>query len=134
MSAICRHFGTCGGCAYQDLPDAEYRALKRALVVDALSRHGFRQAEIEDVVEVTPATRRRAVFKAAKKASEVKIGFHAAKSHAIVDMHECLVLTPALTGLVAQLREAMQPILRDGEDAELRVTDTDVGFDIALRW
>ena len=33
------------------------------------------------------------------------LGFHAAKSHTIVDMHECLVLTPALFAAVPRLRE-----------------------------
>jgi 23S rRNA (uracil1939-C5)-methyltransferase len=131
---LCRHFGTCGGCAYQDMPDAAYRALKRNLVVDALARHGFAEAIVEAPLEVAPATRRRAVFKVAKKNGAASIGFHAARSHAIVDMNECLVMTPALTALVPRLREAMSALLREDEDAELHVTDTDEGFDVALKW
>ena len=43
-----------------------------------------------------------------KRTARSPIGFHAAKSHTIVDMHECLVLTPALFGAVAaHLREMM---------------------------
>ena len=131
---LCRHFGICGGCAYQDMPDADYRVLKRNLVIEALVRHGFVDAIVEDALEVAPATRRRAVFKLAKKSGATLIGFHAARSHAIVDMHECLVMTPALTSLVPRLREAMSPLLREDEDAELHVTDTDDGFDVAVKW
>lgn len=116
------------------MPDAQYRALKRNLVVDALARHGFADAIVEEPLEVAPATRRRAVFKVAKKNGATRIGFHAARSHDIVDMHECLVMTPALTALVPRLREAMSPLLREDEDAELHVTDTDDGFDVALKW
>jgi 23S rRNA (uracil1939-C5)-methyltransferase len=116
------------------MPDPEYRALKRNLVVEALARHGLEGADIEDAFEVAPATRRRAVFKVAKKAGATLIGFHAARSHTIVDMHECLVITPALAALVPRLREAMTALLREGEDAELHVTDTDAGFDVALKW
>ncbi|MGD0864626.1 MAG: RNA methyltransferase [Rhizomicrobium sp.] len=135
MSAvICRHFGICGGCAYQDLPDAEYRALKRGLVVEALARQGFADTEVEAPLEVAPATRRRAVFKVAKKNGATLIGFHAAKSHAIVDMQECFVLTPKLAALVPRLRDAMSSLLRENEDVELHVTDTDEGFDVALKW
>ena len=131
---ICRHFGVCGGCAFQDMPDDAYRALKRSSVVDALARQGIADADVRDVVAVPPFTRRRASFKIAKRVGAVQIGFHAAGSHAIVDMHECLVLTPALFGSVAPLREIMAVILADGEHAELHATDTDSGLDLAIRW
>jgi len=134
VSAICRHFGVCGGCTYQDMPDADYRALKRNLVVEALARHGFADAVVDEPLEVAPATRRRAVFKVAKKNGATLIGFHAAKSHAIVDMLECRVMTPALTALVPRLRETMSSLLRENEDADLHVTDADDGFDVALKW
>ena len=73
MSALCIHFGTCGGCAYQDIPDAEYRALKRNMVVAALAKQGL-EATVTDIVEVAPGTRRRCVFKIAKRAGEVQVG------------------------------------------------------------
>jgi 23S rRNA (uracil1939-C5)-methyltransferase len=131
---LCRHFGICGGCATQDLAPAANRALKRDLVVSALARQGFANASVEDVVEVPPHTRRRATFKAMKRGGETQIGFHAARSHEIVDMHECLVLTPRLFVLVAGLRTMMGALLRDTEQADIEVTDTDAGFDVALHW
>jgi 23S rRNA (uracil1939-C5)-methyltransferase len=131
---VCAHFGACGGCAHQDMAPAAYRALKRDMVVNALAGAGFADAAVEEVVEVPPATRRRAVFKVEKLNGAVAIGFHAARSHAIVDMRECRVLTPRLFALVAGLRELMTALLRDGEAAELHVTDTDVGFDVAIDW
>ncbi|MGN6147307.1 MAG: hypothetical protein ACTHPD_02090, partial [Rhizomicrobium sp.] len=131
---ICRHFGTCGGCSFQDMPDDAYRALKRSFVVDALAQQGLESVEVDSVIEVKPATRRRAVFKIAKRGGDVRAGFHAAQSHAIVDMHECLVLTPRLFALAGQLRALFDALLNDGEDVEAHATDTDTGPDIALRW
>ena len=133
MSVLCRHFGTCGGCAHQDKPDADYRALKLALVREALAHHGV-AATVEEVVEVPPATRRRATFKAKREADGARLGFHAAKTRDIVDMQECLVLTPALAGLVPRLREMLTAMLKPGEAAELRLTQTDTGADLGLRW
>ena len=130
---LCRHFGTCGGCAHQDMAAGEYRAFKRALVKDALSRHGV-DAPVEDVVEVPPATRRRATFKALKGEGGVALGFHAARSHDIVDMHECLVLTPRLAALVPRLREMLDELLALREAAELHIADTDGGIDLSIRW
>lgn len=134
MNALCRHFGTCGGCSYQEMSDTEYRALKREIVVRALDKHGLRDATIADIVEVSPGTRRRCAFKIAKRMGAVQIGFHARGSHDIVDMRECRVLTPGLLGLVKPLRATMNEILNDGENAEAHVTEADNGFDIALRW
>jgi 23S rRNA (uracil1939-C5)-methyltransferase len=130
---LCRHFGTCGGCAYQDMAPSEYRAFKRAQVKDALSRHGV-DAPVEEVVEVPPATRRRATFKVLKGEGGVALGFHAARSHDIVDMHECLVLTPRLFQLVRRLREMLDELLALREAAELHIADTDGGIDLSIRW
>jgi 23S rRNA (uracil1939-C5)-methyltransferase len=99
-----------------------------------LSRQGLTDAAVEDIVAVAPFTRRRAVFKLAKRAGAVLIGFHARRSHAIVDMLECRVLTPRLTALAAGLREMMAALLNDGETAEIHVTQADNGFDAAIRW
>lgn len=123
MSAPCRHFGTCGGCATQDVPDTEYRALKRGLVARALARHGV-EAEIGEVALVAPATRRRCVF----KIKDGRVGFHARATHDIVDMRECRVLTPSLFALAGALREAGLGT------AEAHVTEADNGFDVLLRW
>ena len=129
----CRHFGVCGGCTHQDMADADYRALKRGFVTDALSRHGV-DASVDDVFEVPPATRRRATMKAEKTREGVLLGFCTARSHDIVDVHECLVLTPKLAALVPRLREMLAAILRAGETAELHLTETDTGVDLSLRW
>ncbi len=131
---ICRHFGTCGGCSFQDMPDDAYRALKRSFIVDALAQQGLADIAVDDAVEVPPHTRRRAVFKIAKRGGAVLCGFHAAASHAIVDMRECLVIAPRLFALVAQLRELFGAILSDGETAEVHATETDAGIDMAMRW
>lgn len=134
MNALCRHFGTCGGCAHQDMPDETYRALKCDAVARALTRHGLDDADIGDVVEVAPGTRRRCVFKIAKRKGEVLVGFYARASHSIVNMRECRVLTPALFGLAGDLRAIMVEILSDGEAAEVHATESETGFDLAFRW
>lgn len=131
---VCRHFGVCGGCAYQDMADETYHALKRDIVVRALASHGLADVTVDEIVAVGPHTRRRAAFKVAKRDGVALLGFHAASSHAIVDMQECRLLTPALWALVPQLRAMMTALLDDGERAELFVTDTADGADVAVKW
>ena len=130
----CTHFGICGGCSFQNLSAEDYRAQKRDAVVTALTRAGLSAMTVEAPLEVADFSRRRAVFKIKKTESGIEIGFHAARSHSIVDMRECLVLAPALFQFTAVLRQALSPILNPGEMAEAHVTFADNGLDVALRW
>lgn len=130
---ICPHFGVCGGCTLQNLSPEAYRARKRDAVVVALARAGLGDVVVEEPFLVPERTRRRAVFKFGKHKGNVIAGFHAARSHEIVDMRECLVLTPALLALTGDLRSGLADILSDGEKGEVHVTDTGAGLDLAFR-
>jgi 23S rRNA (uracil1939-C5)-methyltransferase len=130
----CIHFGICGGCSFQNMTPEDYRAMKRDVVVMALTRAGLGDVHVNPPLEVPDFSRRRAVFKLRKMEGGLEVGFHAAKSHAIVDMHECLVLTPALFNLTQTLRSALAPILNNGETAEVHATEADNGIDLGLRW
>ncbi len=130
---ICRHFASCGGCSYQDMPDEAYRALKRQSVAQALKRFDI-QTDLAEVVAVPPATRRRATMKAMLNDGIVLLGFHAARSHDIVDVEECRVLTPALTAILPGLRAMLAELLAPAGDAELRLTESRSGIELALRW
>jgi 23S rRNA (uracil1939-C5)-methyltransferase len=112
---------------------AEYAAAKRALVQNALIKAGV-SAEVLAPVIVPPRSRRRAVFKIKSLPEGLHIGFHAAKSHTVIDMHHCDVLTPGLFALVGALRLRLEPLFGVGEAAELHVSETETGFDCALRW
>ena len=74
------------------------------------------------------------MFKIKSLPEGLHIGFHAAKSHTVIDMHHCDVLTPGLFALVGALRQRLEPLFGVGEAAELHVTETGTGFDCALRW
>ncbi len=116
------------------MPPEDYRALKRDAVVKALARFGLSDVKVEAPLEVPDFSRRRAVFKIRRTEAGVEVGFHAAKSHAIADMRECLVLTPALLKLADVLRGALAPIMNSGESAEAHVTEADNGLDLGFRW
>ena len=110
-----------------------YAAFKLRSVRDALDNHGLHAAEVDQIVHVAPATRRRAVLKAVRAGDDVEIGFFAAKTHDIVDLHECRVMTPALTALLNPLRGLLVDVLGKGDDSiSVHVTESDTGFDITL--
>ena len=115
------------------MPPEAYAAHKRDMVAAALKRAGV-AAEVLPPIIVPPRSRRRAVFKIKSLPQGLHIGFHAAKSHTVIDMHQCEVLTPALFALVGGLRPALERLMGPGEAAELQVTESDTGFDCAFRW
>ena len=132
MSALCRHFGRCGGCTLQDVPQEQYRADKRTALIRALTNAGV-EAQVADLVAVPPGSRRRAVWKFVRRGELTELGFHALKTHDIVDLHECLVLTPALVALVPKLRKTLTSLLAGGQHGEVRAAEADNGLDIAIR-
>ena len=95
------------------------------MVQAALIRAGV-TAEVLGTVSVPPRSRRRAVL----EISCGEIGFHAVKSHEIVDMRECLVLTPGLFALAQQLRSRFGFLKAP---ADFHVTETLTGFDLGVR-
>ena len=90
----------------------------------ALPKAGV-NAEVLAPVIVPPRSRRRATFKIASRMEGLHIGFHAARSHTVIDMHHCDVLTPPLFALVGKLRTALERLMGTGETADLHVTQTD---------
>jgi 23S rRNA (uracil1939-C5)-methyltransferase len=90
-------------------------------------------AVVETPISVAPGTRRRAVFKIHKHDGITDLGFHAARSHAIVDMRECLLLTPNLIAAVPGFRSLFADIFADGHQADLHVTDTETGLDVSVK-
>jgi 23S rRNA (uracil1939-C5)-methyltransferase len=115
----CRHFGTCGGCAFQHVAADAYAAAKRSLVVEALARHGLGEAPVEPLQRLPPGTRRRARF----AVEGGRIGFQARASHRLVALEECAVLAPAIVALLPALRR-----LRN--NAGFSVTLADTGLDV----
>lgn len=132
MNAICRHFGACGGCTLQDLSAERYQACKRNLIVDACARFGIREVPLREIAAVPPRSRRRATLKMAKAHGEMRIGFHAPRSHDLVHLDECHVLTPPLFSVVQGVREILSPVLRENSSGEIYAVEADNGFDLAI--
>ena len=127
----CSHYGECGGCTLQHLPPDMYRTLKRDLITQALSFEGI-DAAVDDVVIIPPATRRRAVFAAQRRAGKIVVGFHGKRSHHIIGIRDCAVLTPGLLALIPRLSQ-LAAIATPSQDAlTITATETLTGFDIAL--
>lgn len=128
----CPHFGTCGGCAVQHFAPANYRAWKRARIVEALSKRGFEDPPVMETVATPPGSRRRATFVATLKGGKASIGFHRRRSDALIDIETCNVLAPPLVGLMNDLRRSMPDLLSQGGRYGWQALLCDTGIDLTL--
>lgn len=129
--ARCGQYGECGGCSLQHLPEREYLAFKRGIVTTALSYLSI-DTPVDDVLTVPPSTRRRAVFAAHRKGKDVVIGFHGRRSHHIVNVPDCAVLTPGLVALIPKLAPLVTLAASQKDALTITATETLTGFDVAI--
>lgn len=109
----CRHFGPCGGCAYQHANNAAQLEFKQAILRETLERGGVRAPEEIRVLSAEPwryRNRIRLGFDAQGNA-----GYRGRRSHAIVPIAECPIAAPLLVeaGLAcADLARRHAPAMR----------------------
>jgi 23S rRNA (uracil1939-C5)-methyltransferase len=130
-ASICRHFGSCGGCALQMLPLEGTHELKRGFVAAALARQGV-EAEVAPTIGVATSSRRRAVLSAARAGRRLLLGYNERLSHRIVDIEECPVLTPPLAAAITPLRSLLEELVPGRRPARVTVVLTRGGLDVSL--
>lgn len=130
----CPQFGTCGGCVVQHLARPAELDWKRQQVAEALSHRGLtpEDAPVAPIQAVPAATRRRATFSYKRLHNRLLVGFNEKASHQIVPLTTCLVLTPALSELLASLPDALSPCVKPGAEGDIAVVATDTGIDLTL--
>jgi 23S rRNA (uracil1939-C5)-methyltransferase len=128
----CPHFTACGGCALQHVEDGAYAAWKRRQLETALARRGLADIEIMPLARTGQGERRRAEFGVRRSGRHVEIGFHAYKSQQIIDMRGCAVLDPRIVAVLPALRDLALALVRDGQNADMLVTQTESGLDLLV--
>ena len=120
----CPHFGRCGGCAAQHMAPALYATWKSGLIRSAFQTQNFEIAPASLFV-VAPQSRRRASLSAVVTGARVQLGFHARRSHTLIDLDACPVLAAPITTALPALREIGRhiaaPHAKPGKPLELRI-------------
>jgi 23S rRNA (uracil1939-C5)-methyltransferase len=127
----CRHFPTCGGCQLQHLDDACYADFVSDRIEGALAAHGL-ATDIRTPLLSPPRTRRRAALQAEMSGGRVRIGFSENASHALIDLEECWILTPALFALIAPLRALLSKMMKPKRRVRLHLVEADQGPDLLI--
>lgn len=97
-TALCSHFGICGGCAYQNLDYEEQLALKKRQVETLIKNAGF-TFEIEDIYgsPITEGYRNKMEFTFGDeyKDGPLALGMHKKNSfYDIVSLGDCCIVDP----------------------------------------
>ncbi|MCI5043049.1 MAG: RsmD family RNA methyltransferase, partial [Aquisalinus sp.] len=131
----CMHFGpdgdSCGSCAVQHMPAADYTSWKLDKVHKSLSLAGLREVEVLPVKTSPPASRRRANFAIEHQAGEIVCGFHERQTHRLIGLKECPILLPALFEAQQDIVRVVHPLFQAHTSLKLsaHVTVADNGLD-----
>lgn len=107
----CPHAETCGGCRLQHLASDAYATFKRDRVVAALDRAGLGTVPVDPLVPASPGGRRRATLALRAEGRRLRLGYHRLRSHEIVDVSVCPLISPRLEGSIAPLRAILSELL-----------------------
>jgi 23S rRNA (uracil1939-C5)-methyltransferase len=106
---FCPVFGTCGGCQVQHLSYPAQLAWKKDVVRNALARiGGFTDIEIRDPVGmINPRNYRNKMSLVVEhRAAVPEIGFYQQRSHDLVPIEGCPIVTSQLNAHIGRLNEA----------------------------
>jgi 23S rRNA (uracil1939-C5)-methyltransferase len=133
IAPFCEYFGACGGCAIQHWQREPYRAWKRRIVVDTLAHSGI-ECEVGELVDAHGAGRRRITVHARRSDDgELRVGFAAASSHAIVAIEHCPILDPGLQGALDAARALADVLKPASKPLDIQVTAVSGGLDVDVR-
>jgi 23S rRNA (uracil1939-C5)-methyltransferase len=133
IAPFCRYFGRCGGCAIQHWQAEPYRAWKRQIVIDTLKHAGI-ECGIGELVDAHGAGRRRITVHARRGGDgELRVGFAAASSHAIVAIDDCPILDPGLHGALDAARALAEVLKPTGKPLDIQFTAASSGLDVDVR-
>lgn len=133
----CPYFGRCGGCQYQHLKPELQAVAKAEILRETLRRIGKITWESEIRVHAAPPWnyRNQAQLKVARQPDgQVALGFFEAESHRLFPVDACLILSPRLNTILAQLRSAeWSRLLGKCREVELLADDRDESVAVTLR-
>jgi len=121
----CAYFGQCGGCVWQDLTKQEYLTKKELFITRAFQDARL-NINLEPIVLIPTGTRRRTSFAFIKN----HFGFNENKSHKIVDIDACPLLTKTINNALPVIKKTLGQLKSCGD---IFILDTPFGLDIHIK-
>jgi 23S rRNA (uracil1939-C5)-methyltransferase len=126
---VCPHFGTCGGCALQHLPEATYDALKIQRIEGALAAHRLAPPGPIRLHKSPLGSRRRLRL---GFSGDGRFGFRRRAGREIVEVTTCPIARPNLEALIEPLRQMLRRLAVARNGGEATLTALDAGPEVVL--
>ncbi|NNF24236.1 MAG: class I SAM-dependent RNA methyltransferase [Rhodobacteraceae bacterium] len=131
VSAPCRHYKSCGGCALQHAAPGFVEGWKADVVRRALDARGL-PAPVRAVHTSPAQSRRRAVFAGRRLKTGALVGFHGRRSQTLVAVPDCQILDPAILACLPALEAIASQIGSRKGELQLTVTSSANGPDVLV--
>lgn len=132
IKPTCQHFGSCGGCQMQYMPDALYTEWMKESVAATLAHHGHEDTVVNEPIISPEASRRRVNLKVLKTAGGIVLGFNKRASHQLVSLKECPVTRSEITDIFKPLKKVLNDIFPPRKAGEVAITLTASGIDLLI--
>ena len=132
VKPMCPHFSRCGGCAVQHLATASYQDWKRQIIETALANRHV-EASVAPLIDAHGAGRRRVTLHVRLEDGQVLAGYMQAGSHKLVDLDQCPILAPELSGATIIARDLARALGKNLKPLDIQLTATETGLDCAMR-
>ncbi|MDP5040499.1 MAG: 23S rRNA (uracil(1939)-C(5))-methyltransferase RlmD [Paraglaciecola sp.] len=106
LTPLCPHYDLCGGCSFQHLAMEQQLAAKQTWLQGQL-RKVIGELPIERLSAEDYGYRRRARVAFIYSEGKTIMGFRGKASNRIIDIDNCIVLTPALQQIFAKLKQRL---------------------------
>ncbi len=100
----CPYQQICGGCPYRNLNLKDYQKLKTEQFEKVVQQLNQENVKTGEPVFIADGTRRRAELAFKHNRGNLVLGFNESKSHEIINMDNCPLLTLKINSLIPQLR------------------------------
>ena len=128
----CKSFPICGGCQLQHLSHSAYVEWKKRSILDLFIKANIRILNFSGFFTSIHQKRRRASFKFKRTIHKSFIGFYANKSHQIIELDNCAVLSADLLVIKDILLEGLDKIMPFGITIVIHVNQYDSGSDVLI--
>jgi 23S rRNA (uracil1939-C5)-methyltransferase len=129
---VCTHFTLCGGCQLQHLDEASLGNFVADRITHALATQHITAGTVMPA-HLSPAnSRRRVAVRSAWAGKHLHLGFSTEKSHRIIDLEGCDIMTPQLFELLEPLRQFLSPRLNRARQVQIKLSVVDQGIDVLI--
>ena len=105
LNSVCK---ICGGCVFRNLSKEDYQKNKQDDFIRTISSIKNANPIIEPAIFIEDGCRRRADMEFVFDKKKQILGFNEAKSHNVVNIEKCPMLTPALNSILPKLRDFIE--------------------------